>query len=510
MISRKSAALGLLAFVLAACGQAEETPAPPSTDAAIEPTTTQPHADASPQVPAPGPGTTRTTPVCLADIETVFTTTSLNSFVLQIEAALARAQAEHGVIPVEAAAEITASAIPASIPHEEINAENAIVRHRMVALLNVWRSRLSPETADYLHYGATTVDIYDSARMLQLRASVFLLIEDLQELEDALIDLAREYRDTPMIGRTLGQHALPITFGKKLSGYIGENRRHIDRLSDLLDRIERSVIMKGAVGSYVGLGDSAMAIEQSFARELGLEPPYLDDWHAARDVFAEYAGVLSLIARSQGRFGQEIFLLQGNDIGEVVERRPVTAVGSSTMPHKNNPSLSEALIQRARIIPRLAEIVADDMNNMFERDNTSRPNSMLGEISIDTEDMLSEARRLVERLDVNEARMRANLDRTGGWILAQRFVFALTPAVGREAAEEHLRVLAAEARSSGASLYTIAPSDPVIADALPSNEIERLLDPTSYTGLAAPQTDAVIAAALQARTSDPVNECQTP
>ena len=286
------------------------------------------------------------------------------------------------MIPQSAADAITAAARPEAVPADALAAEYAIVRHRMVAFLNVFSRSLDADAANYLHYGATTVDIYDTAAMLQVRQSILLLIEDLRAIELQLIDLAETHRDTPMIGRTLGQHALPITFGKKVAGWIGENRRHIDRMTDLLDRVERSAIMKGAVGSYVGLGDRAQAVERRFGEELGLSEPYADDWHASRDVFAEYAVNLGLLARFYGRVGQEVFLLQMTDIAEVIEQRSSTAVGSSTMPHKNNPSLSEALIHYSRTIPALSDIVADDMINFFERDNTSRPNDAIGELSM--------------------------------------------------------------------------------------------------------------------------------
>lgn len=470
--------------------QTEETPAP---TAVADP----------PAVAESGDNTPEPRQFRFTSAEEIFTQDGLNRFVLQIEAALAQAQAEHGVIPVDAADEIARTAVLESIPASEIRAEYSVVRHRMVALLNVWRRRLSAESADYLHFGATTVDIYDTARMLQVREASYLMLEDLRDLELQLIELAQAHRDTPMIGRTLGQHALPITFGKKVSGWIGENRRHIDRLGDLLDRIDRSIIMKGAVGSYLGLGDQGIEVEHSLASQLGLPAPYLDDWHAARDVFAEYASVLALVARSQGRLGQEIFLLQSTDIGEVIERRPTTAVGSSTMPHKNNPSLSEALIQRSRVIPRLAEIVGDDMINMFERDNTSRPNRILGEISIETDEMIDDASRLIDRLDIRSSRMRENLDLSGGWILSQRFVFAMAPSMGRHAAEEHMRELVDQALETGASLYELAPADPVITQHISNEALEGLLDPTTYTGLAGAQVDAVIAATLSARENDP-------
>jgi adenylosuccinate lyase len=439
-----------------------------------------------------------------SEIATIFSTPALNAEVLRLEAALARAQAFHGVIPQSAADAISAAAIPENIPQDAIDAEYAVVRHRMVAFLNVFRRSLNEESANYLHFGATTVDLYDSAAMLQMRASVFEMIEDLRTIELQLIELADRYKDTPMIGRTLGQHALPITFGKKLSGYIGENRRHIERLADLLDRIERSIIMKGAVGSYLGLGPEGQNIEARMAVELGLPAPYPDDWHASRDVFAEFALVQAMMARTWGRLGQEVFLLQMTDIGSVMEELSSGAVGSSTMPHKVNPSLSEALIQHSRTIPRLAEIVLDDMVNFFERDNTSRPNRAIEDVAIATEEMLGDASRLLSRIRVDEARMAENLQRSQGWILTQRIVFAVQEDLGREAAEHRLRDLAAAATGTGASLRDAIESDAELSALLSPEELEALLDPNTYLGLDAALVDAVIAEARAARLEDPV------
>jgi len=227
-----------------------------------------------PGLSAPAAAQDAPRPLSTLEIAAIFSADQLNARVLLVEAALARAQAEEGVIPQVAAEAIVRAAVPANIPLAEIEAENAVVRHRMVALLNVLRRSIDEESASYLHYGATTVYIYDTALMLQLRDAVLALIGDLRTIELQLIAVAEEHRATPMIGRTLGQHALPITFGKKMSVWIGENRRHIDRLHDLLARIERSAIMKGAVGSYLGLGPRAMAVETRLAGHLGFEAPY--------------------------------------------------------------------------------------------------------------------------------------------------------------------------------------------------------------------------------------------
>jgi argininosuccinate lyase len=251
----KARSLLFMFIVLAACSEPEaETNPAPETDVSAT--------RAEPQHEAAAPSFVPQSPVLSPnrEIEAVFSTAALNAQVLRLEAALARAQAAEGVIPQSAADAITAAAIPENIPQDAIDAEYDIVRHRMVALLNVLRRSLDEDSANYLHYGATTVDLYDSAAMLQMREAIFALIEDLRVIELQLIELADQYKDTPMIGRTLGQHALPITFGKKISGYIGENRRHIDRLGDLLDRIERSIIMKGA---WAAIWGSALKVSVS-------------------------------------------------------------------------------------------------------------------------------------------------------------------------------------------------------------------------------------------------------
>lgn len=491
-------ALLLAAILLPGCAEPQtrdEPPPPAAAEAEPAPIAEVRAPEFVPQAAPLSPNT---------EIAAIFAAPALNAQVLRLEAALARAQAYHGVIPQAAADAISAAATPENISQDEIDAEYAVVRHRMVALLNVLRRSLDPQSADYLHFGATTVDLYDSAAMLQMRDAVFALVEDLRTIELQLIELADRYKDTPMIGRTLGQHALPITFGKKLSGYIGENRRHIDRLSDLLGRIERSVIMKGAVGSYLGLGPEGRNVELRMAAELGLPAPYPDDWHASRDVFAEFALVQSMIAHTYGRLGQEVFLLQMTDIGEVTEQRPGGAVGSSTMPHKVNPSLSEAVIQHGRSIPRLAGIVQDDMINFFERDNTSRPNQAVANLALATEGMLGDASRLISRLRVDEARMAENLQRSEGWILTQRIVFALQDDLGREAAEHRLRDLAAAAADTGASLREAIESDAELSALLGPQDLDRLLDPRTYLGLDSELVEAVTAEALSARLSDPV------
>ncbi|WP_237068016.1 lyase family protein [Microbulbifer guangxiensis] len=435
-------------------------------------------------------------------VSDIFSPENQTQKVLDIEAALASAQADLDIIPQWAAREIKAKASTEYVSQEDLAAEYRVVRHRMVALLNVWQRSLKPEAAEYMHFGATTVDIYDTALVLQLEESTRALIIQLRALEEILMRLAAEHKGTVMVGRTLGQHALPITFGKKVSTWLGENRRNIERLKDVHKRLLRSGILKGAVGSYAGLGEDGIEVERAFAKHLGLKEPYPDDWHGARDVLAEYAFTLALISKSYGRIGNELFLLQMTDIGETEEVRPKTAVGSSTMPHKKNPSKSEALIFYSRSIPRTAEIIADDMINAFERDNTSRTNRLLADISIEAEEMLNAAAGLLGNLKVNEAVMAENLEKTGGMILSQRVTFALADKIGKTTANSRLHELAVEAMAEGISLRQAIEQAPDIAPHFTSRELDELFDSTTYLGLAEEQVEAVIAYCREARKGD--------
>lgn len=436
-------------------------------------------------------------------VKEIFDTDQTNQTVMQIEAAMARAQAAHGVIPHAAADEITRKADIRFAPAEDIKAERKIVQHRMVALLNVWRKSLDENARQYLHFGATTVDIYDTAQTLQLRRSTLLIIGYLRDVEDSLIKLARDNQDAVMAGRTLGQHALPITFGKKVSTWIGSNRRNIERLKVVLRELDQSAILKGAVGTYGGLGEKAIEVEQSFAKELGLQKPYADDWHGSRDVYASYALTLALISRSFAHIGQELFLLQTTDIAETAEPRDAASVSSSSMAQKINPSKSETLIQAGRTIPRLAEVVLDDVVNFFERDNTSGPNATLEEISIATEKNLLAARDLLSEVRVDRDQMRANLQRTKGFILAQRVVFALSDKLGKHEADEKVRGIIHKAMEEGSDFRTSLLADPEIAKLLTPDVIDTLLEPQGYVGLSLQEVDAVISSAQNLRQTDP-------
>ena len=414
-----------------------------------------------------------------------------NQLFLNVEAALAEAQSELGIIPAWAAEEIASKADIIYLPKIEIDAEHKLVRHTLVARLNVWKRSIDKDAAEYLHYGATTVDIWDTVLVLQLKDSIDLMIDDLLEIEDYLLTLTKDNLYAYMPGRTLGQHALPITFGKKTSTWLAENRRNIERLQHVQSKINKSGILKGAVGSYLGLGPQAIETEKIMMIKLGLDQPSKDDWHGIRDVFAEYALTLAIISKSFGRIGNELTLLQMTELGETEEYLGSRSVGSSTMPQKKNPRGPGDLLEHSRVIPRLSEIVLDDMINSFERDG-EKSDDELKQISIVTEQMLDRAKPLLKELKVNKKRMRENLDITNGLILSQRLTFYLADKIGKDTANDLMHEVAKYAISNNISLKEAAMENKTIKQNISEDELLNILDPETYIGLAVKQAEMVI------------------
>ena len=424
-------------------------------------------------------------------IEEIYSNDNKNQLFMNVEVALAEAQGELGIIPMSAAVEFKNKANIKYLSHDDVQKENARVRHGLVARLNVWKRSLDKDAVEFLHYGATTVDIMDTVLVLQIHDSLALLIEDLLEIEMYLLKLTKENLYTYMAGRTLGQHALPITFGKKMSTWLGENRRNIERLEHVKNKIRQSGILKGAVGSYLGLGENAIKTEALMMQKLGLDEPHKDDWHGIRDVFAEYALTLALVSKSFGRIGNELTLLQMTELGETEEDLGADAVGSSTMPQKKNPRGPGDLIEYSRIIPRLSEVVLDDMVNSFERDG-QKSDEELRDISIVAEKMINRAKPLLKNLKVNKDKMRANLNLTNGLILSQRLTFYLADKIGKDTANDLMHDVAKYALENNLNLKDAALLNPVISNNISKSELDMILDPETYTGLAVQQAQLVI------------------
>ena len=424
-------------------------------------------------------------------VANIFKVNYKNQLFMDVEVALAEAQSELGIIPTWAANEISSKADIKYLSQKDIDKEHKIVRHTLVARLNVWKRSIDKDAAEYLHYGATTVDIWDTVLVLQIKDSIDLLIEDLLEIEDYLLTLTKDNLYTYMPGRTLGQHALPITFGKKTSTWLAENKRNIERLEHVQSKINKSGILKGAVGSYLGLGSQAIETEKLMMINLGLDEPSKDDWHGIRDVFAEYALTLAIISKSFGRIGNELTLLQMTELGETEEYLGSKSVGSSTMPQKKNPRGPGDLLEYSRIIPRLSEIVLDDMINSFERDG-EKSDDELKQISIVTEQMLNRAKPLLGELKVNKQKMRDNLDLTNGLILSQRLTFYLADKIGKDTANELMHDVAKFALKNNLTLEEAAFQNVIISKNITKSELKNILNPETYIGLAVEQAQLII------------------
>ena len=430
----------------------------------------------------------------------VFSGAASNQILLDIEAALARAQGSLGIIPQAAADEINRKANIKYLPEDELAKEFKKVGHPMVAIINVWAKHMDGNAGEFIHYGATTQDIYDTSYVIQLRTAAGLILNDMSEIEAAMMDLAKKYRDTPMMGRTLGQHALPITFGMKVGVWIAENRRNIERLKDSLKR-SNSGILKGAVGSYAGLGDKGFEVEELLMKELNLAPPDPADWHGVKDNFAEFGNVLALIGMTFGKIGQEIFLLQSTDLGEVEERLPSTAVGSSTMPHKRNPSKSRTLVVLSREIRRHAEVIMDWMVSIHERDQISSADQ-LAEICIKTDKLLKAAKPLLKDLIVYPEAMMENIDKTKGLIMSEKLMLVLGEKIGKHTAHEIVREVSMDAYKKKMTLKEAILARPDLAEHLRKEELDEIFDPVKYIGLAPQEVDRVIAATMKLRETD--------
>ena len=217
----------------------------------------------------------------------LFGTAQTQQMLMQMEVALAKVQARHGIIPEAAAREIERTANVQMVTPAAVAEERRKVGHPLVALLNVWATVAQEGAGEWIHYGATTADIYDTVQVMQARRAAQMIIADLRRAEEAMLGLAQTHRATPMIGRTVGRHALPITFGLKVAVWLAENRRNIERLQGWLARTDAGML-SGAVGSYAALGPKAFVVEAEVSKELGLGEPWPADWKGSKDMFAEY------------------------------------------------------------------------------------------------------------------------------------------------------------------------------------------------------------------------------
>jgi adenylosuccinate lyase len=410
-----------------------------------------------------------------------------------VEAALAREQAAMGIVPREAAEEIAAKAHVANVDLHAIAAEIAVTKHPLVPALRALQRQCRDGLGEWLHYGPTTQDVIDTGMMLQLKAAHAVFLRELRAVGRAVYRLAERHRETAMAGRTHGIQALPITFGHKCAVWLRELARHHERLTQAAPRVFVGGLV-GAVGTMASFGPRAMALEERVMRRLNLGLADIS-WQPARDRFAEYAAILGLLGGTLGKIALEVWNLQRTELGEAEEPFNEGKVGSSTMPHKRNPMVCEAILTVARALRHNVALVAEAMGQQHERDSAVWKTEWkaLPECCLMLGFLLARSRDVLEGLVVDERRMRANLDLLGGFLLSERVMFALAPRLGKQTAHEVVYEAAMQGQQQGTSFAAALAAHPRVKDALPAGELDALLDPTTYVGLAPQLVDRALA-----------------
>ncbi|WP_276574979.1 3-carboxy-cis,cis-muconate cycloisomerase [Pseudomonas tohonis] len=415
---------------------------------------------------------------------------------LDFEAALARAEARVGVIPSEAVAAIEAACKAELYDFPALAVAIGSAGNSAIPLVKALGKRIAASDAEaerHVHLGATSQDAMDSGLVLQLRAAITLLENDLATLAEALAGQARLHADTPLAGRTWLQHATPVTLGMKIAGWLGAVTRHRQRLAELKPRL-LCLQFGGASGSLAALGDKAFAVAGALAEELDLALPE-QPWHTQRDRLVEFAGLLGLVAGSLGKLGRDLSLLMQTEAGEVFEPAAPGKGGSSTMPHKRNPVSAAVLIGAATRAPGLVATLLAAMPQEHERSLGlwHAEWETLPELCCLVSGALQQALLVVPGLEVDAARMRHNLDLTQGLVLAEAVSIALAQRIGRDAAHHLVERCCRQAVKEGAHLRAVLGANPEVTAQLSAEELDRLLDAAHYLGQARRWVDRAVA-----------------
>ncbi|WP_427184498.1 adenylosuccinate lyase [Bordetella bronchialis] len=412
---------------------------------------------------------------------------------LDFEAALAASQAELGIIPAAAAEEIAAKAKVSNIDIGKMSAEIRRIKHSLVPALKQLQACCSAENGEWVHYGATTQDVVDTGVALQLKEAHAVILRDTQAVGRELARLAQAHRDTPMVGRTHGVQALPITFGHKCAVWLDEMGRHYQRLKECEPRVLVGMIV-GAVGSQASLGERAAEVEARTLRRLGLATPSIS-WASARDRFTEYGALLAMIGATLSKIGNELFNMQRNEIAEVEEAFSDGKLGSSTMPHKRNPTSAENLAALSRPLRYNAALMMEGMVQEGERDGIAWKMEWkaLPECCVIAGAMLFQARNLLAGLRVDEGGMARNLDLMRGYLLSERVMLELSGRVGKQTAHEWIYEASMHGITHKLDFAEAMRQHKELAGLLGEDEIRRLTDPAGYLGQCGPSVDRLLA-----------------
>src|SRR5438128_9831057 len=404
---------------------------------------------------------------------------------LDVEVALARSQAELGIIPAEAAAAIAGAARFELLDRARIDEGFARTGHTIVPL--VWElSRVVGEKhGGWVHWGATTQNITQTGDLLVLRQAHRVFLRLIGEVLAAMADLAERGAEMPIAGRTHGQHAVPATFGYKIAVWIDELLRHVERLQQAAPRLFVAMLGGGA-GTFASLGKQGPLVQAGIGKHLGMGSMAVPS-RALGDHLAENMCILGMLAATCGKIGREIYTLMKTEFGEVEEPVPPGTVGSSTMPQKRNPKLCQDIIAASAEIRSCVPLALEAMQTEHEADRTTSVMMDAAEARacIATGDMLSRLVEVLRGLRLDTQRMRQNLDLGGGLIMAEAVMLNLGKTIGRQHAHDVVYEAAQAAFIENKSFGQLLAADRRVTAHLDQRAIEALLDPTAYTGLCA-------------------------
>jgi 3-carboxy-cis,cis-muconate cycloisomerase len=427
-----------------------------------------------------------------AEMREVFSDLALISRYAEVEVALARAEARCGVIPADAAEEIARRTDVSALDFDLLRQETDVVGYPILPLVHQMVKQCG-EAGRYVHWGATTQDIMDTAVVLQIRAALQLIEADIAVLRDILADLSKRHRETPMAGRTHLQQALPITFGYKTAIWLAMFDRHAERLAQLKPRVLVGQFA-GAAGTLASLGNKGFEVQRALCEELGLGVPVVT-WHVARDGFAEALNFLALVTGSLGKIALDIMLMASTEFAEVYEPFVKGRGASSTMPQKRNPISSELMLAAAKGVRQHAGLMLDAMVQDFERATGPWHAEWMAipESFVLTSGALHQAKFALGGLIVDTRKMADNLDISRGLIVAEAVMMGLAPAIGRQEAHDVVYDACRLANDNGMTLADALSADPRVSARIDRPTIERLTSPRNYLGLAPEMVDHVLA-----------------
>ena len=413
---------------------------------------------------------------------------------LDVEAALAWAHAQVGNIPVKDAEKIMAMASTEHVKLERIKEIESEIRHDVASLVRAFAESCGPSGA-YVHLGATSSDILDTATALQLKEALSLIEKKLDDLEKTLMEKASKYKNTLMMGRTHGQHALPTTLGFKFAVWTREVSRHIQRLRQCKERVLVGK-MSGAVGTQAGLSVHAMKVQELVMNKLGIKPADISTQIVQRDRYAELVCLWAMIASMLDNFATEIRELQRSEISELHEGfEREKQVGSSTMPHKRNPVTCEKICGLARIVRSLVAPALENIKTWHERDLTqsSTERFVIPQSCILVDYMVYLMSGILAGLKVDKQHMQKNMELTQGRMMSESVMIILAKkGMNRQKAHELLRKLTIESEAENRLFRKVLLENEVTHSLLREKEIDAAVNPRNYLGTAVKQVENVI------------------